>query len=245
MKSRPHSNPSQQPHIIIIHHYSTSLITELSIYLSIMNNNLSQTSAAGDTKYRGVRRRKWGKWVAEIRLPNSRDRIWLGSYDSPEKAARAFDAALFCLRGPHAKFNFPEQPLPDILNAHSLTAHQIQEFAAKFANEYDCHQNDVVDDVAPPPTTTTTTAEDNCGNSPSSSNYNNVDWSFLDEIHDHHNPNPHSSSNFFPLYNDHFDNILTNDFYQSSTTNNTNDLYDAVSGDDDDTFSNQPFLWNF
>ncbi|XP_038886511.1 ethylene-responsive transcription factor ERF017-like [Benincasa hispida] len=200
-----------------------------------MNNNdpnLSQTSDAGDTKYRGVRRRKWGKWVAEIRLPNSRDRIWLGSYDSPEKAARAFDAALFCLRGPHAKFNFPDQPLPDIVNAHSLTAHQIQELAAKFANEY--HQNDVVPPDPP-------TEEDKCRNSPSSSN-TNMDWSFLDAIHNEDPaPDSSSSSNFFPFYNDHFDNILTNDFYQST---NSNDFYDAVSGDDD-TFSNQPFLWNF
>ncbi|KEH21998.1 putative transcription factor AP2-EREBP family [Medicago truncatula] len=58
--------------------------------------------------YRGVRKRKW---VSEIRLPNSRERIWLGSHDTQEKAARAFDAALYCLRGPHASFNFPNTPL--------------------------------------------------------------------------------------------------------------------------------------
>ena len=45
-----------------------------------------------------MRKRKWGKWVSEIRLPNSRGRIWLGSHDTQEKAARAFDAALYCLR---------------------------------------------------------------------------------------------------------------------------------------------------
>ncbi|EEE57915.1 hypothetical protein OsJ_08611 [Oryza sativa Japonica Group] len=64
-----------------------------------------------EKKYKGVRRRKWGKWVSEIRLPNSRDRIWLGSYDSPEKAARAFDAAFVTLRGhgaAGAELNFPE-----------------------------------------------------------------------------------------------------------------------------------------
>ncbi|KAJ6923103.1 ethylene-responsive transcription factor ERF017-like [Populus alba x Populus x berolinensis] len=72
-----------------------------------------------DSKFKGVRKRKWGKWVSEIRLPNSRERIWLGSYDSAEKAARAFDAALFCLRGRVAKFNFPENP-PNIAGGSSL-----------------------------------------------------------------------------------------------------------------------------
>ncbi|TKY74834.1 regulation of transcription [Spatholobus suberectus] len=90
--------------------------------------------------YKGVRKRKWGKWVSEIRLPNSRERIWLGSYDSPEKAARAFDAALYCLRGRHANFNFPNTPCNMDVNVavagdQSLAPQEIQEVAAKFANE--------------------------------------------------------------------------------------------------------------
>ncbi|KAK7291785.1 hypothetical protein RIF29_07205 [Crotalaria pallida] len=83
--------------------------------------------------YRGVRKRKWGKWVSEIRLPNSRQRIWLGSFDSAEKAARAFDAATFCLRGRNARFNFPDNP-PDIVVSKSMTPAQIQKAAAHFAN---------------------------------------------------------------------------------------------------------------
>lgn len=58
--------------------------------------------------YKGIRMRKWGKWVAEIREPNKRSRIWLGSYSTAMAAARAYDTAVFYLRGPSARVNFPE-----------------------------------------------------------------------------------------------------------------------------------------
>ncbi|KAK1420660.1 hypothetical protein QVD17_22432 [Tagetes erecta] len=95
--------------------------------------NTHTESSVNEPKYRGVRKRKWGKWVSEIRMPNSRERIWLGSYDSPEKAARAFDAATYCLRGHAARLNFPDHP-PNIPGATSLSSSEIQAVAARFAN---------------------------------------------------------------------------------------------------------------
>eukprot|EP00249_Psilotum_nudum_P004894 c18385_g1_i1 orf=768-1385(-) len=88
-------------------------------------------SFTNNTGFKGVRKRSWGSWVSEIRLPRSRERIWLGSYSTPEAAARAYDVAAFCVRGHSAKLNFPDS-LPSIQSSH-MTKKEIQSIAAAAA----------------------------------------------------------------------------------------------------------------
>ncbi|KAJ0024535.1 hypothetical protein Pint_07522 [Pistacia integerrima] len=85
-----------------------------------------------EKKYKGVRRRKWGKWVSEIRVPGSQERLWLGSYATQEAAAVAHDVAFYCLRRPLSLsgLNFPELLPPSCVNANVMSPRAVQKAAS-------------------------------------------------------------------------------------------------------------------
>ncbi|KAL8467155.1 hypothetical protein ACS0TY_036027 [Phlomoides rotata] len=127
-------------------------------------NPPSSSSSSSDLKkkFKGVRMRSWGSWVSEIRAPNQKTRIWLGSYSTAEAAARAYDAALLCLRGSKANLNFPNSKNNININSDNsiMSPKSIQRIAAAAAHEFLEIDKDVSPQLSPTLSPSSSSIED-------------------------------------------------------------------------------------
>ncbi|RLN04247.1 hypothetical protein C2845_PM13G22490 [Panicum miliaceum] len=95
-----------------------------------------------DLGWVGVRERLWGGFAAEIRIPSSRSRVWIGRFDHAQQAALAYDAAMFLFYGQKLpkvrRYNFPATPRPNVPEfvRKGLTVANVKAIAEKHGRSF-------------------------------------------------------------------------------------------------------------